>query len=468
MSCAQAAPAIIDIDEWARVFALQSLSGAADVYTRGGLHHNIQFYVRPSDNRVLALPWDWDFAFTASARQPLIGTQGTGGRLMSLPGVRRMVYGHLLDIIQTTFNNEYLDPWIEHYGQVARQNLNSIKSYVTQRRDYVLTALPEQFPFEITHEVGQALQVATPDALLTGRGWINVRTIVDTRTGESLDVQWLDDENWQARVVVADGSQKVELQAIDHQGRVVGVQTITVQLTRGDFNLDGSVDAADIDLLAAGIQANDRQLDVDGSGSTDAKDLDYMIHAVLQTSFGDTNLNGTFDSADLVAAFQIGEYEDNVVKNSQWSDGDWNGDQEFDTSDLVIAFQDGGFVPAAHVAASLPATSQLSQHSLGAAAARVEWYPWRHRVSIVTRPTTKVGPVAATVNDTTESQLRRHLQASAVDLLFAHDEVRFRRIRQVRDAVSSPDSPMLTDDLDAATIVPLAADAPSGRRTPRT
>ena len=78
---------VIDVDEWARVFALQSLTGAADVYTRGSLHHNINFYVRPSDNRVLALPWDWDFAFTASTSDALIGSSGRAGRLLTRPGI---------------------------------------------------------------------------------------------------------------------------------------------------------------------------------------------------------------------------------------------------------------------------------------------------------------------------------------------------------------------------------------------
>ena len=64
---------------------------------------------------------------------------------------------------------------------------------------------------------------------------------------------------------------------------------------------------------------------------------------VMFSYFGDANLDGTFDTSDLVAVFQSGEYEDGVAANSSWSTGDWNGDNEFDTGDLVFAFQDGGF-----------------------------------------------------------------------------------------------------------------------------
>ncbi len=129
------------------MFAWQSRVPAT--FTRGGLHHNIVFYVRPSDGDVLAFPWDWDFAFTASTDQPLIGTL-VGGRPMS-SHVRRRLYGHLLDIMNTTFNHEYLDRWIDlDDGLVAGQRLTSIKSYVAAReRDARLCSCRTRFPLKL-------------------------------------------------------------------------------------------------------------------------------------------------------------------------------------------------------------------------------------------------------------------------------------------------------------------------------
>jgi hypothetical protein len=72
-------------------------------------------------------------------------------------------------------------------------------------------------------------------------------------------------------------------------------------------------------------------------------DRAFWIHVFADTFFGDTNLDGEFNSGDLVAIFVAGEYEDTIEGNSSWSTGDWNGDGEFDTSDLVLAFQDGGY-----------------------------------------------------------------------------------------------------------------------------
>ncbi len=68
-------------------------------------------------------------------------------------------------------------------------------------------------------------------------------------------------------------------------------------------------------------------------------------------TFGDSNLDGIFDSQDLVTIFAAGEYEDAVVGNSTWYTGDWNMDDEFNSKDLVLALQDGGYQAAAATAA---------------------------------------------------------------------------------------------------------------------
>ncbi len=61
---------------------------------------------------------------------------------------------------------------------------------------------------------------------------------------------------------------------------------------------------------------------------------------------GDANGDGIFNSSDLVAVFQAGEYEDQILANSTFEEGDWNGDGEFDSGDLVLAFQAGHYVSA--------------------------------------------------------------------------------------------------------------------------
>ena len=83
--------------------------------------------------------------------------------------------------------------------------------------------------------------------------------------------------------------------------------------------------------------------DVDNDGDIDFDDRHAWVMTIANTYFGDSNLDGQFDSRDLVTVFQAAEYEDDIASNSTWSEGDWNGDGEFDTKDLVLAFNYAGY-----------------------------------------------------------------------------------------------------------------------------
>jgi hypothetical protein len=114
----------------------------------------------------------------------------------------------------------------------------------------------------------------------------------------------------------------------------------------GDVDRDGILSAADIDALCAAVLSGseDSRFDLTGDSQVDTSDHQRLVDGVLQVVVGDANLDGMFNSSDLVLIFQLGEYEDRSAGNSGWSDGDWNCDGEFSTSDLVVAFQRGGYL----------------------------------------------------------------------------------------------------------------------------
>ena len=118
-----------------------------------------------------------------------------------------------------------------------------------------------------------------------------------------------------------------------------------VAIANADFNGDGKVTTVDIDLLTSGIRTGDDRLDLTNDGATDRHDLRFMIENVLMTTFGDSNLDGFFNTLDIVAVLQSAEYEDETDGNSGWAEGDWNGDGDFDKLDLVFALQNSEFVP---------------------------------------------------------------------------------------------------------------------------
>ncbi len=133
-----------------------------------------------------------------------------------------------------------------------------------------------------------------------------------------------------------------------------------------DFNKDGVQDLADLELLAAGIRAGDLQFDLSGDGRADFVDYRQMVQVHLGLVFGDVTLDGIFNSSDLIAVFNTGEYEDGVDSNSTWIDGDWNGDGEFSSADLLRVFQEGTYVAEAQRAATagplLPLWGWEAQH----------------------------------------------------------------------------------------------------------
>jgi hypothetical protein len=122
-------------------------------------------------------------------------------------------------------------------------------------------------------------------------------------------------------------------------------------ILHGDLNDDGQITTDDIDLLCDALHSGDAQGDLNGDGSVDEGDMDYLIQEILGTHYGDANLDGVFNSGDLVHLFSTGEYEDGAPHNSGWSDGDFDCDGEFTSSDLVKAMQTGAYSAAAQPAA---------------------------------------------------------------------------------------------------------------------
>jgi hypothetical protein len=115
----------------------------------------------------------------------------------------------------------------------------------------------------------------------------------------------------------------------------------------GDLNADGRLDAMDIDLICAALLSQDppdSRFDLNGDQVVDHQDHTHLVRSNMRTSFGDANVDGVFDSSDLVLVFQSGEYEDDQQGNSGWADGDWNCDGDFNSTDIVWAFQQGGYV----------------------------------------------------------------------------------------------------------------------------
>jgi uncharacterized protein YjbI with pentapeptide repeats len=125
----------------------------------------------------------------------------------------------------------------------------------------------------------------------------------------------------------------------------------------GDIDADGRLTPRDVELLECRIRfgcygatppgppywLDDGLFDLNDDGEIEPTDIYAWVKDAKGTYLGDANLDGAFNSSDLVDVFTAGQYEDGIRQNSTWTTGDWNGDWDFTTRDIIAAFQDGGF-----------------------------------------------------------------------------------------------------------------------------
>jgi hypothetical protein len=86
--------------------------------------------------------------------------------------------------------------------------------------------------------------------------------------------------------------------------------------------------------------ANDL-FDLDDDGDVDTDDRDTWVEHLRRTWYGDANLDGVFNSSDLITALATGTYESDV--DAGWASGDFDGSGRFDSGDLVLALVNGGY-----------------------------------------------------------------------------------------------------------------------------
>ncbi|MGK0185478.1 MAG: hypothetical protein ACI9R3_001256 [Verrucomicrobiales bacterium] len=223
-----AAVKFIDIDQWARAFAALSLVGNDDTYTRVW-EHNLRYYQKPTDGRLIVLPWDLDRGFQLAATAPAIGGNNVG-KLLKRPLNQRLFDSHAQDMIETTFNRDYATRWANHYRTLTGSSYASEARYIGSRADFITGRLPDESNLEITSNGGVDFSVETSTTSIQGTGWINIRSI-RRPDGSDYSLSWLDTETWEILIPLQTGINLVELEAFDLRGRNVGSDSIRITST---------------------------------------------------------------------------------------------------------------------------------------------------------------------------------------------------------------------------------------------
>ncbi len=128
----------------------------------------------------------------------------------------------------------------------------------------------------------------------------------------------------------------------------------------GDLDKNGTVGAPDVDLL--GIHRDDPEYDagydLDGDGDADDDDLDALVHDILNTSYGDANLDGTVGDEDFSAL--LGNWGD----PGTWKTGNFTFNLTVGDEDLSVLLGNWGKTGGHH----LPEPATLALAALGAVA----------------------------------------------------------------------------------------------------
>lgn len=139
--------------------------------------------------------------------------------------------------------------------------------------------------------------------------------------------------------------------------------------TVGDLDANDALGLADIEYLQHRIRGSglpesplewlpQAMFDLNNDRSVSQADINVWVKDLKRTYFGDANVDGEFNSGDLVQVSASGKYDSIAVFDAfglmrnpaTWSTGDWNSDGEFTSSDLILAFQDGGYENGARAA----------------------------------------------------------------------------------------------------------------------
>ncbi|MCP4190749.1 MAG: hypothetical protein GY768_08980 [Planctomycetaceae bacterium] len=222
----------MDVDLWMRHYATQAFLGNWDTY---GFRRpkNLRVYERPSDRKIIPLAWDYDLA---NLTEPLIYNGGSSrlDEIRNLPANTRLFWGHLLDLTQRGFNDDYIGRWAQHYGELAGSNFGNETNLVRNRVSLVNSEARSAIPpvsFRISTNGGRDFSVNDNVATLAGTGWIDVREVVWKEAGVPLGLTWTSRDDWQVNLPVSEGENPITLEAYDFAGKLIRSDSITILST---------------------------------------------------------------------------------------------------------------------------------------------------------------------------------------------------------------------------------------------
>jgi hypothetical protein len=245
------------------------------------------------------------------------------------------------DLNQSAVRVQYSSESVGRAPKVSARNVNDARmmtGFLGPKSEITISGLDELLP-GLGERINYAVLLYTHGGQAGQRG----RFEVNGRVVEKEDTEFFD-----GRFLTGPRGNLVVLE--DFRAPILNIRSegfgpinaISIMYCRdGDFNGDGLIDVSDLNELNMAYKdgISEAKYDVNLDLSIDYNDVLAWIKWSKGTCIGDVNLDGVFNSSDLIQLFQKGLYE--TAEYATWTSGDWNGDGVFDSSDLLLAFQEG-------------------------------------------------------------------------------------------------------------------------------
>jgi hypothetical protein len=219
---------LMDVSEWLRSAAVETLFGIGDTYITGGTFHNAFFYRRPDTSKWTLLPYDMDFTFNLGSTSTMFPNSDMN-KLVGNAGNLRTYWAHVYDICQTSFSSSYLLPWAQHYNNFVAEDLTQWMSYIDTRRSYALGQLGSAVP-TVAYAITTPNNTSSPGPTVTinGNGWVDIAQLRLSGSPVPLAVTWVTTTAWQVSLPVAQGANPFAINAYNAQGTLLGTASVNI------------------------------------------------------------------------------------------------------------------------------------------------------------------------------------------------------------------------------------------------
>jgi regulation of enolase protein 1 (concanavalin A-like superfamily) len=233
-----AVEAVVDVEQWMRVFAARRIVADWDGYgyNRG---KNTWAY-KPTRDRWQLILWDLDFSLGGGSDGPstfLFGANDpTITRMYNHPPFRRLYLRAFYEALQAALQPGLMNPIMDHqyHAFVANQinvgNPNTIASWVEQRRAYIQGQLNVvAADLAITSQQGNDFSTSNPYLTLQGTAPVAVRTL--TVNGVPYPVTWTGVTTWRVRVPLQPGANALVVEGWDTWDRLIDNGRVSTTVT---------------------------------------------------------------------------------------------------------------------------------------------------------------------------------------------------------------------------------------------